>query len=393
MAALWLVLVGVLSFMGMLLLSAYAPELRDGDDGGQHALSRSAVGYGAMVELLRAQGESVIVSRGNPNPGRAVGLVFVTPDINHKASDVIDVDRPGPRIVVLPKWATGPDPRHKGWVTRAGQYNPAQIAAQFLRPYAPRSILQRRKGAARPALYRIDGSQALDFPRPGPVTGFQTLSGEGWTPIVVDERGGIVLGRIGEVYVLSDPDLINTQGLKDLRTARAAMGIVGLTRGKGPIVFDATLHGFQRDRSFLRLIFGPPFLGATICALAAALLMGLHAAVRFGPAIRPPRAFAFGKQALADNTAGLIRMARREHRMAERYAVYHRGAVARAIGAPRELEGAGLDAFLDRLSRQAGQPAFTDLLDEARAASNPGELMTIARKLHHWRTEMSRERA
>ena len=41
-AAVWLVLVGVLSFVGLLILTAYAPQMRGGSDGGPHARHRRA---------------------------------------------------------------------------------------------------------------------------------------------------------------------------------------------------------------------------------------------------------------------------------------------------------------------------------------------------------------
>ena len=62
--ALWLVIVGVFSFSAFFVLQAYAPDLRGGDDGGAHALSKSAVGYAGLVALLKARGEPVVISRG-----------------------------------------------------------------------------------------------------------------------------------------------------------------------------------------------------------------------------------------------------------------------------------------------------------------------------------------
>lgn len=41
------------------VLSAYAPEMRDGQDGGGHALSNSAVGFSGIVALARATGMKV----------------------------------------------------------------------------------------------------------------------------------------------------------------------------------------------------------------------------------------------------------------------------------------------------------------------------------------------
>ena len=79
-----------------------------------------------------------------------------------------------------------------------------------------------------------------------------------------------------------------------------------------PILIDAARHGFERSENLLKMMFSVPYIGVTIVALAAALLLGWAAAIRFGPPMREERAIALGKQALADNSAGLVAMARRE---------------------------------------------------------------------------------
>ncbi len=78
-------------------------------------------------------------------------------------------------------------------------------------------------------------------------------------------------------------------GLKDIRTAKAGVGILQALRDDGAyqrragevIAFDVTLNGFARSRSVLKLAFEAPFVGATLCLVVAALLMGLHACARF----------------------------------------------------------------------------------------------------------------
>ena len=81
-AVLWMVLAGVFAFCAFLSLSAYAPDFRGHGDPGAHALSRSAVGYAGMVELLRAQGQPVVISRTD-RP--AAGLLILTPPPTVKA--------------------------------------------------------------------------------------------------------------------------------------------------------------------------------------------------------------------------------------------------------------------------------------------------------------------
>src|SRR5690606_4482042 len=123
-------------------------------------------------------------------------------------------------------------------------------------------------------------------------------------------------------YVLADPDLISTHGLKTLNGARPAAALVSIVRPeRSSVVFDLTLHGLQRARNVLRLMLEAPLLGMTLALAALAALAGFQAAVRFGRARDAGRVIALGKRGLADNTAALVRLARREHHMAARYAL------------------------------------------------------------------------
>lgn len=389
MTVVWLVLVGVISFVGLLILSAYAPQLRGRSGDETHALSRSAVGFAGLAELLRAQHRDVQIARGALRHGEKAGLVIATPRLGAESSDVSDIDIKGPKLVVLPKWLAAPDPRHQGWVVRIG-VAPTRAIIEVPKAYVPATEIKRRKDTAAPRLFWANGDP---LPGPAPISNLQTLSGRDWKPVVVDERGAIVVGRVSETYFLADPDLLNTHGLADLRTATTAMALVDqLSDPSGPVVLDVTAPGGAHAKNVLKLAFEPPFLGATLCVAIAALLMGLHAAVRFGPVKASGRAFALGKEALVENSAALVRMARREHRMAERYALAHRAQVARAIGVPHGLDDDTLNGLLDRAGRAAGAGLFTELLAEARRAANPADLMTVARKLYDWRVEMTRER-
>jgi hypothetical protein len=107
--------------------------------------------------------------------------------------------------------------------------------------------------------------------------------------VIVDQTGAPVLVMREEprTYVLADPDLLNTQGLKTLNGAKTAVALLDLIRARDtPVIFDLTQHGFTRPRSLLRLALEPPLLGATLVLLALAILAGIQAAVRFGPARR-----------------------------------------------------------------------------------------------------------
>ncbi len=389
-----MLLVGVFSFSAFLALSAYAPDLRSGQDGRGHALSTSAIGYAGLVQLLRGEGRTVLISRG-AQVQRATSLLILTPEPGTPPKAVADIRSRGSILIVLPKWAVAPQPLRQGWVDKAGLLEASAIAGP-LKGFLKKVDVEHRGGAATPVLHSAPAAP-LDphrLFRLGRVDSLQTVSGAGLTPVLVDEQGKAVVARYAQsrVFLLADPDLFNTQGLAQLANARAANDVIGMF-GAGPVVFDVTLNGFARGRSLLRLIFEPPLLGVVICLMAAAALMGLHAAGRFGPPQRPVRSLALGKQALADNSAGLIRMARREPRMAEGYAALVRETVARAVGVPRDLSAAELDGMLDRLGGARGVGAPYSALDaEAKAVKTNGDLMRLARRLYDWRLEMTRDR-
>lgn len=438
-----LIVVAVLAAGALSVLSAYAPQLRSGNDGGAHALSKSAVGFAAIAKLLPAIGRPVLTSRARIEQGSRYGLLVLTPPPGADAKDVNALRTGGVRVlIVLPKWNVAPSPTHRGWVRQLGPMPTESVEAGVLKFVSPDAQVERRSDggpatllrrtapvrvthhappraapsapsqAGRNETWRTLSKSTLErlaradasAPRPaipsaplrtGRIEHLQTISGRNLEPVVTDERGRMVVAKFGgnPVYILADPDLLNTQGLGDPDTARTAVTLVDhLALGDGPVVFDVTLNGFSRSRNLLRLILEPPFLGGTLCLLAAAILAGVHAAVRFGAPKPPERAIAFGKRALADSTAGLIHIAGREHRMGGRYAAFARADAARAVGAPSSLTEAELDAVLDRLSDQQGLARFTALRDEARRASGLGELMAAARKIFQWRVEMTRER-
>jgi hypothetical protein len=387
-------IVGVVALAGLGVLSAYAPELRSGDDGEAHALSRSSVGYAALPRLLRATGTPVVLSRGPLGYGAIDSLLILTPTVGTPPERIEDIQHEGSVLVVLPKWSHAPLPDHRGWVSTLGVV-PAEQALSVL----PDEI---RGGTT---LSDLSGRQRVSLRGAGDalltdeaivIDTHRTLSGPQWMPVITDAEGTTVLAAHREtgLYVLADADLLNTQGLKSLAGARTAVAMLDALRAPDtPVVFDLTLHGFQRTRNLGRLLLEPPLLGMTLVISALMIFAGWQAAVRYGPTRQNRRVVALGKRALADNTAALVRMAKREHHMGAPYARLVRAAVARAIGAPRDLADDELDAFLDRVGVLAGVTRpYTALATTARAAKTPGDLIRVARDLHRWTQEMTRAR-
>ena len=387
-----LLAVGVIGFLGSLVLGAYAPQLRLGHNGGAHALSNAAVGYGGLVRLAEATGRSVRVLRDDRSFGDDE-LLIITPE-----TGLVDVskalERAAPTLVVLPKWDTTSDPDHGGWVRYQG-LSSAWNANGVLAP-AHRLKIGHHRSGGRSLLTAaaLPGSMRFTAPRPLQVICGQTVVSTGaagkrrtdrLTPLITDDAGNIVLGRFegSALYVLADPDLLSNQGIKAEPQAAAALALLDwLARGTGGVAFDVTLNGLGRGRSPLLLAFEPPGLAMTMSILAALLLAGWHALGRFGAPEPRERTLAFGKAALVDNAAALVRKAGRQARLGGRYADVMRERASAAFGVTARTGRAAVD---EALARRGGPPRVSQLAAAATDARDTGELLTAAKALHEWR--------
>lgn len=388
LTAVWTVLVGVFAFSALVVLTTYAPELDNGDNGEAQALSRSAVGFAGLVEALQFAGEPVVVNRAPLSAKRRGGLLILTPTPTADEAAIDALAFGGPVLVVLPKWQTAPDLQHKGWVAR-GPLITDLPSTTFMGQLG----LRARRGASRPLLRGVDPTIMTDLRlQAGRVDDLRSISSTTWIPILTDDAGATILARDPHrpLFVLADPDLLDTQGVKDIDTLGCALAILrGLRAQQGVFIFDVRLNGLGKEPSVLRLLFDPPFLAVTLCLAAAAGLAGFQAFFRFGPVARGGRLIPLGKAVLVDNTAAMIRMAGREHRMAGRYADVTAELTARAVGAPRGMGGQALELFLDRLAIQRGLPeSFSDLAIQARMAQTAEKAVASAGRLFRWRLDV-----
>ncbi len=306
---------------------------------------------------MKQNGAPMLINRNKFPSGRTEGLLIVTPE-PEMGADVGSLQFSGPILVVLPKWNVSNDPNHPSWGLKQGLLPVEVMPKKDLLDTV--SVVRRTGAAARPRLTGAAGSPFEGVTlTPGPIASLQTIKANGWTPVITDETGQVVLaqGPSSRIFLLSDPDLLNTQGLANLDTLGGAVALLrGLRIGDGPVIFDVSLNGYKVERSPLRLMFDPPFLAVTLCLVAAMILAGLQAAFRFGPVRRGQRAFALGKEALTDNSAQLIRLARREPNMAPGYV----DADAEG-GGPRRWRAARTDRRgADPLPRPHGRPAWPD---------------------------------
>jgi hypothetical protein len=374
--------IGVLAFIATLVLGAYAPDLRSGRNGGGHALSNAATGYSGLVRLAEATGRNPTIHRREQQLGRSEDLAVITPPSGSTdLSKVLEARGPRSTLIVMPKWNTQRQDSPAGWVAVNGLIMPF-LLDNVLEPEFKIKVA-RRKSARAPLQSRSPITPSATQFREPPI--MQTISGPEVIPLIVDSRGATVLGKVGDgnLYLLADPDLLNNAGLADRNQAAAALALLdelNSTEADG-ILFDVTSNGFGKSRNPLRLAFDPPFLAVTLVIFAALLLAGWQALVRFGAPASPTRAIAFGKAALVENAAAIVRKAGREVRLGERYAALARTRAAARFHLSPARGFHETDQALDRLRPDHPFSALARAAGEARSRA---DLAAAARALSRW---------
>ena len=410
-AALGLVVGGAAAFL-VLLYALGQGWVGGGNDGGGHVLSKGLTGYAALAALVERTDGAVVRSR-DPRDLERPGLLVLTPPHNvdgEELAAIVERRRMiGPTVVVLPKWfalpAQGGEAR-QGWVTLSGtlpgtvvaslddrlgvaigradlaHFDPVAGSAKL----ADRSEVQALTIADDAALRLVRDSTSRtlvaylnddgDYPRLDRWAGFEP----------VDEPDA----TLHPLVIVAEPDLLDNRGLADESTAHNALALIRAARGDsdGPVVFDVTLNGLGRARNLLTLAFTPPFLAATLALLLAALAAGWRSFARFGPARLAVRPLAYGKTALVENSAGLIRRAGRISLLGAPYAALVTHRLSRALGLPPSADAAAIDAAQARRGHDG--PTFSETAAALSGARKSHDLVRRAAALNAIERALSR---
>ena len=380
--------VGLLVFIAVFALLAWSPDLASKNRAGQHPYSSSALGYGGLVKLLQADGQTVTVSRLASSLDYSDGLLVLTlPRYGLSRAPEFDLESVSePALYVLPKWSGFADPENPSWQKDTDLMDRRSVAAIAQAFDSDIKVWRLRNPGRVPTPF---GTQRPKFEQQMQVLDSDSLES------LIDTPGGTLLAKVPgrDVYILSDPDLVNTFGLARPENARMALGLIDWLKyvPEQPITMDATIHGFERSESLLRAIFDVPFLGATLIALATMLLITWGAFIRFGPPSREARVMAFGKKALAESSAGLVSMARRESQMAPGYAQTVRRDLMKRLGLPPHTSPEAFAQTADRLAEQKDLSSNWSQQNSQLTAPAAGrnDLRDKALALWRWRKEMS----
>lgn len=414
-----MIVIGVVGFFGALTLGAYAPDLEGEGGPGAHALSNAAIGFSGLVQLASGTGRNPRILR-DEQIWQSEDLVVATPERAATNLNKIIAARgtTRPTLYVLPKWDAAEDRDHKGWVRIKGllpAFEPEGVLApglvfeikrhmdkqpalhvadpdlpaslRFVTP-AKLQVMERPSRKANTAAAPVEVAAAP----PGEDAGNDRAAAfdhsfDSIRPVITDGAGGIVLGEIDNMYVLADPDLLDNAAMKRPENAAAALALLDWMNSTGAesVGFDVVLNGLGRSKSLLRLALDPPILAMTLTLAAMVLLIGIRAAGRFGAPQPRARAIAFGKTALVDNGALLVRKAGKARRLGGRYAAVIREQAVQTFGVPARFTPAEIDSYLDGLG---GGAAFTELAGAAETARSESEMLAAAQALHTWKREI-----
>jgi hypothetical protein len=397
----WVIGCASVSFVAAILLSVYGYDLTSRPTPEANTFSYSAVGHHGVVEFLRSLGLGVVSRQapaGGVGPGRP--LVVAEPDPGDAARLQAlrgeARDRHAALVVVLPKWAPGPPEKARpDWLSRVTLLTTGQVerALRAFGDEALRGVTVQRTGRLR-CTARWQGS-AIELYVEAPAQVLEPA--ESLEPVVQCPEGYLIARRGGapepRTFVIADPDLLNNQGLGQGDNALGIYQFFTQDLAATGLVFDETIHGFNRVPGLLaESLRFPMVLGVlqSLLLLGVVLWAGMG---RFGKPLPAAPALGAGKSVLIDNTAKLLVNGGHAGDSLLLYFRQTTRAVAAHFFLPADLPDAERLARLQRITHLHGMTWDLAALErsihrlpDGRRGGEPAA--RIARQLYDWRMEM-----
>ena len=196
------------------------------------------------------------------------------------------------------------------------------------------------------------------------------------------------------LLVLSDPDVLANAGLAKGANAALAVAIVDHLRPEGgAVIFDETLHGHELVPSIWRELFTFPLVVLMAQGVVVLLILLWAGMGRFGSPERPTPPLEPGHRFLVENTAELLRYRGHVETVLPTYLDNALQGARKALGAPSDLQGVELEAWLDRVAASRGaERRIERLRRQTNAAVSPrhraGRVLDAAREIHRWNQEI-----
>jgi len=388
--------------MGVSLITFFAVSIfaEPGPPGGQgrHRLdssfARSAVGHAAFRELLERLEVPVTVSRfrSGVRTGESGILVLIEPHLGSSDSEIETLEESiaaaGRVLLVLPKWNVERDDWDPDLVRAPVAMLPEEDLGKWLK------IAGVGGQVVRPQTLDVkgDGIPAPMIDRP------QLVRAGALDPIVAGTGGvlfGRVMGRENQVYLLTDPDVIENHGL--VRGDNAAFVVRALERVGGgrlrPVVIDETHHGYVQPPQVFRALFEYPLVVAMLHLGLLIAFVAWAGSGRFGPPRPETMGIRPGKDVLIGNMAELLLVGRRSPEVLTKYFRNAVATVALRTGAPPESSRGEHVERLSRIGEGRGLSVDLKVLEDevrsllSRERFDEGRAIALARDIHRWQKE------
>lgn len=401
----WGLLGAVLVTLFFLIFAEPVPDVEPGQP---DSYSPSAIGYRALVKLLGGEAR-VLVSRSDSatkaSPG--VPLLLLEPRDSPEGLELLEdlvaegLAKKAPVVVVLPKWQGNPGASPRGWVEEV-RPRPVGVPGRVLATAlgwsgeSPSRVLRPESlGAWSSALSGAEEWRAPSLALP------QVLSADDlhFEPLLATPEG-LLAAKVRDVplYLVADPDLLNTSGLARGDNALYAHRLLVDRLEARSFVVAEEIHGYAVTPSIWRALLRPPLVLVTLHLTALVVLVLWAGTGRFGRPLPAPPRVAPGKGTLVENTALLLAAGAHydesvdqylqwtARRTAERFSIPTGGGLRRLVARLARLgERRGVSVDLDRVAR--------GVVTLAGRGKDPRRALDLARDLYRWRKEMEDARS
>ncbi|MEL6640916.1 MAG: hypothetical protein AAFP98_06320 [Pseudomonadota bacterium] len=270
-----------------------------------------------------------------------------------------------PTLVVLPKWRTGMRLTGLAHPLLLAERERVATTADALIAEGNINIFDVRQPFTGFTYSSFDGD-----PQEAVIYAAQTLVAPQCQPVIGDESAMLLAkcpldpaSSKTDVFVLSDPDLLNNHGLLLGDNAHVMRDWVGRQAGDARVIIDYSRENWltedvtasQRDRTWADLLrfFSPPFTLMWAGLVLAIALTLWRAAVRFGPLLKGPNLMSASKMMAIGARAKLMRLSNRDGSLAVEYSRARLATTATALfGAAHARQLSRPEAFLAYTKRR-----------------------------------------
>ncbi len=264
-----LISVGVLSLLFGFGLAIFGGGVGQPPTAESNTYSRSALGHRALIQFLHALDVPLVTSQHDSgDKAQSALVVLLEPNVHddnrQDARDMIDSAQGV--LLVLPKWQGEQDEEHPDQVTSVALIDTDQVLDALV-------LLDQQATLHRPkTLGPVHSSESISAL---PTLAAPQLLQSSNLDAILSTGDGILFGKvIGEdIWILSDPDILNNHGLDNGQNALLASQIVEVARRGRTVIVDETLHGFLRKPDMWRALFEMPFVLVTIQVFLCVLLL------------------------------------------------------------------------------------------------------------------------